>query len=119
MTSSTDQAWRTIYDDPYTVLNKLPSSGGSRRAQEDAAAVNQGLASPVPTKKPTTLSGQNVTAKDTAASLEGTSPAKATATAVKDYVGDKKDVVATLSEDTSAEGKVGGMATKPEEQSTE
>lgn len=121
MTSNTDQAWLDIYDNPSAVLNKLPSSDGSHKAQVDAAAANQSLPSHVPTEKPPAQSSQNVTAKDTAAGLKGASSAKATATATafKDDVDDKKDVVATMLDDKSAEGNVDGMATKSEEQSTE
>jgi hypothetical protein len=90
LTSNTHQTWNEIYENPYAVLNNLPSFGGPGKAQN------------------------NATPKVTAASLDGASSTKATATAVEVDVDDKKDVAVTLSFDRDD-----GTTTKTEEHGTE
>lgn len=114
MTSEAQQAWNDIFDSPYAFLNNLPSIGSPGKAQKNAASVNQSLASPVSSEKSIAQSAQNAASKDTAASMEGTSPTKATATAVEANVDDEKDVAVTLSDD-----KDDGMMIKTEEHGTE
>lgn len=91
-------------------MNKLPSSAGSRKAQEDATTASQASASAVQIMKPTTECGW----VDTASSVGGKSSAEATATAVKLDEDGEKEVVAALSDIKLAEDHDDGMMTEAE-----